>query len=104
MTRHLCRTALLTALSALAGPALTAAPATATTAAGPHASALQALPNQAPSLRELPEPPDAVKARELLTASPHLDAPSDTHTPNNVTTPRAPLAGQSVNATDPVTG
>ncbi|MFE7112601.1 HNH endonuclease family protein [Streptomyces sp. NPDC057575] len=61
VTRHLRRTALLTALSALAGLVLTAAPATATTAAGPQAST-----GQAPSLRELPEPPDAVKARELL--------------------------------------
>lgn len=59
--RHLRRTALLTALSALAGLALTAAPATATPDAGPRAST-----GQAPSLRELPEPPDAVKARELL--------------------------------------
>ncbi|MGW2113323.1 hypothetical protein [Streptomyces sp. NPDC001948] len=47
------------------GLALAAAPTTAT-AVGPQASARQALPNQAPSLRELPEPPDTVKARELL--------------------------------------
>ncbi|MET8745608.1 hypothetical protein [Streptomyces sp. NPDC004728] len=33
----------------------------------PPNPARQALPGQAPSLRELPEPPDAVKARELLT-------------------------------------
>ncbi|MFB8037248.1 hypothetical protein ACFC5Z_30805 [Streptomyces sp. NPDC056004] len=65
MTRHLRRTALLTAVSALAGLALTAAPTTAT-AADPHTPTRQALPDQAPSLRELPEPPDAVKARELL--------------------------------------
>ncbi|MCX5115345.1 HNH endonuclease family protein [Streptomyces sp. NBC_00378] len=61
MTRHLRRTLVLTAVSALAGLGLTAAPATATPA-GPHTPA-----GQIPSLRELPEPPDAVKARELLT-------------------------------------
>ncbi|MFJ1843497.1 MULTISPECIES: hypothetical protein [unclassified Streptomyces] len=60
MIRHLRRTALLTAVSALAGLAMTAAPATAT-AVGPHAPA-----GQVPSPRELPEPPDVVKARELL--------------------------------------
>ncbi|MFB6878063.1 HNH endonuclease family protein [Streptomyces sp. NPDC056323] len=59
------RTALLTAVSALAGLALTAAPTNAT-AAGPHTPTRQALPGEAPSLRELPEPPDAVKARDLL--------------------------------------
>ncbi|MFJ1839024.1 DUF1524 domain-containing protein [Streptomyces sp. NPDC088175] len=58
MTRHhLRRTALLTAV---AGLALTAAPATATAVVS-HAPV-----GQVPSLRELPEPPDAVKARELL--------------------------------------
>ncbi|WP_331754146.1 HNH endonuclease family protein [Streptomyces sp. NBC_00826] len=61
MIHRLRRTALLTAVSALAGLALTAAPTTAT-AASPHT-----LATQAPTLRELPEPPDAVKARELLT-------------------------------------
>ncbi|MFJ7200685.1 MULTISPECIES: HNH endonuclease family protein [unclassified Streptomyces] len=60
MIRLPCRTALLTAVSALAGLALTAAPATATTT-GPHTPA-----GQLPSLRELPETPDAVKARDLL--------------------------------------
>ncbi|MFF3787855.1 DUF1524 domain-containing protein [Streptomyces sp. NPDC001933] len=66
MTRHLRRTALLTAVSALAGLALAAAPTTTATAASPHTPARQASAGQAPSLRELPEPPDAVKARELL--------------------------------------
>jgi hypothetical protein len=60
MTRHPRRTALLVAASALTGLAFTTAPATATTA-GPHTPA-----HQAPTLRELPEPPDAAKARELL--------------------------------------
>ncbi|MEV7856235.1 HNH endonuclease family protein [Streptomyces sp. NPDC088183] len=66
MTRHhLRRTALLTAVSTVAGLALTAAPATATAVAS-HAPARQASVGHVPSLRELPEPPDAVKARELL--------------------------------------
>ncbi|MFD8823864.1 HNH endonuclease family protein [Streptomyces sp. NPDC059605] len=61
MIHPLRRTALLTALSALAGLALTAAPTTAT-AAAPHTPAS----SQAPTVRDLPEPPDAAKARELL--------------------------------------
>ncbi|MFE7268752.1 hypothetical protein ACFU9B_43540 [Streptomyces sp. NPDC057592] len=59
MTRHLRRTALRTAVQALAGLALTAAPAT---AAAPHAPARQASAGQAPSLRELPA--DLVAADE----------------------------------------
>ncbi|MFF8717142.1 HNH endonuclease family protein [Streptomyces sp. NPDC015184] len=62
MTRHPRRTALLAAVSALAGLAFTAAPTTAT-AAAPHTPAAS---SQAPAVRDLPEPPDAVKARELL--------------------------------------
>ncbi|MER5501269.1 HNH endonuclease family protein [Streptomyces sp. NPDC002561] len=62
MIHPLRRTALLTALSALAGLALTAAPTTAT-AAAPHTPASS---SQAPTVRDLPEPPDAAKARELL--------------------------------------
>ncbi|MFD5193180.1 hypothetical protein ACFWMU_34605 [Streptomyces sp. NPDC058357] len=66
MTRHhLRRPALFTAASAVAGLAPTAAPATATWASS-HAPARQASVGQVPSLRELSEPPDAVKARELL--------------------------------------
>ncbi|WP_176729259.1 MULTISPECIES: hypothetical protein [unclassified Streptomyces] len=66
MTRHhLRRPALFTAVSAVAGIAPTAAPATATWASS-HAPARQASVGQVPSLRELSEPPDAVKARELL--------------------------------------
>ncbi|MFB7918063.1 HNH endonuclease family protein [Streptomyces sp. NPDC056061] len=63
MLEHLHRrTALLAAVSALAGVALTAAPTTAI-AATPHTHASA---GQVPAIRELPEPPDATKARELL--------------------------------------
>ncbi|MCX5115280.1 HNH endonuclease family protein [Streptomyces sp. NBC_00378] len=61
MIRHLRRTALFMAGSAFVGLALTAAPTTATAAAAPRTTT-----TQVPTFRELPEPPDAVKARELL--------------------------------------
>ncbi|MFF3735530.1 HNH endonuclease family protein [Streptomyces sp. NPDC002476] len=62
MLEHLHRhTALLAAVSALAGVALTAPTTAIAVTPHPHASA-----GQAPAIRELPEPPDAVKARELL--------------------------------------